>query len=155
MPSKNNHNKSVGSTIERSNDRIDQTGEVFTPMELVYQMVDEILDPMYTGDPEIDWRRTFLDNSCGDGNFPYALLQRLTSHRPGGWGVDPKFARDNMIYCVEYMEDNHREMCNRLGVDVTHPHYVHADATTYHYRFDGSPPVDKEPEPPSLEAFFV
>ena len=30
---KNKHNETVGSDIERSDDRIDQTGEVFTPMD--------------------------------------------------------------------------------------------------------------------------
>ena len=150
--SKNKHNKNVGSAIDRSDDRIDQTGEVFTPMSLCYEMVDEILDGLYTGDDEIDWRRTFLDNSAGSGNFPYALLQRLTSHRPGGWGIPEKFVLDNMIYCVEFMADNHAELCERLGVSVDHPHYVNADATTYHYRFDGTPAVE---QPVTLDAFFA
>ena len=39
---KNKHNISVGSEIERSNERIDLTGEVFTPMELCVEMVNEI-----------------------------------------------------------------------------------------------------------------
>ena len=33
--SKNKHNKNVGSAIDRSDDRINETGEVFTPHELV------------------------------------------------------------------------------------------------------------------------
>ena len=41
---KNKHNAKVGSTVERSDDRIKSTGEVFTPMELVYEMIDEISD---------------------------------------------------------------------------------------------------------------
>ena len=39
---KNKHNILVGSEIERSNERIDLTGEVFTPMELCVEMVNEI-----------------------------------------------------------------------------------------------------------------
>lgn len=40
--SKNTHNEMVGSEIVRSDDRIDQTGEVFTPAELCASMVSEI-----------------------------------------------------------------------------------------------------------------
>ena len=46
--SKNKHNQNVGSSIERSDDRINETGEVFTPMELCYQMVDEIPERIMT-----------------------------------------------------------------------------------------------------------
>ena len=134
--SKNKHNKTVGSAIERSNERIDQTGEVFTPMELCYRMVDEI--------PEETMRNpesTFLDNSAGSGNFPYALLDRLVNK----YGHDRQHVLDNMLYCVEYMADNHAELCARLGVSVDHPHYVNADAMSYDYSFG---------QPVGLEAFF-
>ena len=57
---KNKHNKLVGSDIERSDERIDLTGEVFTPMELCNIMVDEI--PLHIlKNPD----STFLDNSAG------------------------------------------------------------------------------------------
>ena len=133
---KNKHNKNVGSAIERSDDRINQTGEVFTPMELCYQMVDEI--------PEETMRNpesTFLDNSAGSGNFPYALLDRLVNK----YGHDRQHVLDNMLYVVEFMEDNHAELCERLGVSVDHPHYVCADALEYDYSFG---------EPVGLESFF-
>ena len=39
---KNKHNIDVGSTIERSDERIKVTQEVFTPMELVESMVNDI-----------------------------------------------------------------------------------------------------------------
>ena len=42
MPVKNTHNKNVGSSIDRSNERIDVTGEVFTPLELCTKMVNEL-----------------------------------------------------------------------------------------------------------------
>ena len=37
---KNRHNKLVGSKIERSDDRIDTTAEVFTPLEVCIKMVN-------------------------------------------------------------------------------------------------------------------
>ena len=62
--SKNKHNQEVGSTIERSDERIKVTQEVFTPMELVEYMIDDI-DIELLKDPE----STFIDNSAGCGNF--------------------------------------------------------------------------------------
>ena len=51
-----------------------------------------------------------------------------------------------MLYAVELMEDNHKEMCDRLGVEVDHPHYICHDALTYDYSFG---------EPVGLEAFMI
>ena len=53
---------------------------------------------------------------------------------------------NNMLYAVELMEDNHKEMCDRLGVEVDHPHYICHDALTYDYSFG---------EPVGLEAFMI
>ena len=131
---KNKHNENVGSDIERSNERIDQTGEVFTPMELCREMVNELPLEMLQNPKSI-----FLDNSAGHGNFLIALRDRLLEYH------ELSHILDNMLYAVEYMEDNHAELCERLGVSTTHPHYVRADATTYDYSFG---------EPIGLEAFF-
>ena len=131
---KNTHNENVGSDIVRSSERIDETGEVFTPMELCREMVNELpLDKLQ------DPKSTFLDNSAGHGNFLIALRDKLLEYH------ELSHILDNMLYAVEFMEDNHAELCERLGVPVTHPHYVRADATTYDYSFG---------EPVGLEAFF-
>jgi len=124
MSKKNQHNQTVGSTVERTDERIDQTGEVFTPPELCKQMVDEIaLDVIKNP------KSTFLDNSAGSGNFMVALLNRLKEYH------SEEHIVNNMLYVVELMEDNHKEICERLGVSTDHPHYVCADALTYHYSF--------------------
>ena len=132
---KNKHNKLVGSDIERSDERIDLTGEVFTPMELCNIMVDEIpLNILKNPDS------TFLDNSAGSGNFMIALRERLKEYH------SEEHIVNNMLYAVELMEDNHKEMCDRLGVEVDHPHYICHDALTYDYSFG---------EPVGLEAFMI
>ena len=132
---KNKHNKLVGSDIERSDERIDLTGEVFTPMELCNIMVDEIpLNILKNPDS------TFLDNSAGSGNFMIALRERLKEYH------SEEHIVNNMLYAVELMEDNHKEMCDRLGVEVDHPHYICHDALTYDYSFG---------EPVGLEKFMV
>lgn len=128
---KNNHNKDVGSNVERSDDRIASTDEVFTPMEVCREMVNEIsLDVLRNS------RSTFIDNSAGHGNFLIALRDKLLEYH------ELPHILDNMLYAVEYMEDNHAELCERLGVSVDHPHYVRADALTYDYSFGESIGLD-------------
>ena len=132
--SKNKHNETVGSDVVRSDERIDQTGEVFTPADLCASMVSEIPESTLK-----DPKSTFLDNSAGSGNFLLALQTELLKYH------DLTHINDNMLFAVELMEDNHAEMCNKLGVSVDHPHYVCANALEYDYSFG---------EPVGLEAFF-
>lgn len=122
--SKNKHNESVGSEVVRSDERIAETGEVFTPAELCDQMVSEIPESIVK-----DPNSTFLDNSAGSGNFLVALQRRLQKYH------SLQHINDNMLYCVELMEDNHAELCNRLGVSTAHPHFVCANALEYDYSF--------------------
>ena len=125
---KNKHNQNVGSNIERSDDRIDSTGEVFTPLELCELMVNRIpLD-------------TLKDPAAGNGNFMIALRDRLKEYH------SEDYILNNMLYAIELMEDNHQEMCDRLGISVDHPHYVCANALEYDYSFG---------EPIGLEAFMT
>ena len=121
---KNKHNIEVGSEIERSDERIKETQEVFTPMDLVESMIDDI-----SADILKDPYSTFIDNSDRCGNFLIALKNRLCEYHT------EEHILNNMLYAVEYMEDNHRELCSRLGVPLDHPHYVCADALEYDYSF--------------------
>jgi hypothetical protein len=131
---RNRHNKQLGSEVDRSDARIDKTGEVFTPMELCMQMVNKIsLEELQ------DPKSTFLDPSAGNGNFMVAMKERLLHYH------SEQHVLDHMLYAVELMEDNHKEMCERLGVGVDHPHYICHDALTYDYSFG---------EPVGLEQFF-
>ena len=135
MSNKNQHNLQSGSNITRSNERIDSTGEVFTPMELCTAMVNETPEHILK-DPS----STFLDNSAGSGNFIVALQTKLREYH------SLEHINNNMLYAVELMEDNHKELCDRIGVSITHPHYVCANALEYDYSFC---------EPIGLEAFFT
>ena len=131
---KNSHNLSVGSEIERTNERIDQTGEVFTPLELCREMVNELPIDILKNP-----KSTFLDNSAGNGNFLVALKTKLLQYH------SEDHVLNHMLYAVEMMPDNHKEMCERLGVDINHSHYVCHDALTYDYSFG---------KPVGLEQFF-
>ena len=123
MP-KNKHNENVGSSITRTDERIDSTGEVFTPAELCAEMVSEIPESILKNE-----NSTFLDNSAGSGNFLLALQTELLKYH------ELSHINDNMLYAVELMPDNHAELCEKLGVSVDHPHYVCANALEYDYSF--------------------
>ena len=131
----NEHNIKVGSEIERSAERIDETGEIFTPLELCADMVRSI-----NVDILKDPNSTFIDNSAGSGNFLVVLKDILKEYH------SEEHILNNMLYAVELMKDNHKEMCDRLGVPVDHKHYVCHDALTYDYSFG---------EPVGLEAFMI
>ena len=86
-----------------------------------------------------DPKSTFIDNSAGCGNFLIALKNRLCQYHT------EDHILNHMLYAVEMMEDNHKELCARLGVSTTHPNYVCADALLYDYSFG---------EPVGVEQFF-
>ncbi len=135
MSNKNKHNKSVGSSIERSNERLKVSGEFFTPLSLCSKIVNDIpLDTLKNPESK------FLDNSAGNGSFLLALTIILKEYH------SEEHIKDNMLYAVELMEDNHKELCKRLGVSVDHKHYICANALEYDYSFG---------EPVGLENFMI
>ena len=86
---KNKHNIETGSEIERSDERIKETQEVFTPMDLVESMIDDI-----SVDILKDPNSTFIDNSAGCGNFLIALKNRLCEYHT------EEHVLNHMIYAV-------------------------------------------------------
>ena len=147
-------NRSYMSGVERDKIRVKKTAEVFTPTRLVQKRLDrmEVNDSNSFLNPNI----TFLDNSCGDGQFLSEVIIR-------------KMERSNCTleqalsttYGVEFMEDNIKLCKERLAGpnptqeiwDILDKNIVHADALTYHYRFDGTPPTMSESELKSQEFF--
>ena len=129
---KNLHNQKVGSAIERSDERIAETQEVFTPMQLCHETVNEIPEEILRNSDS-----TFLDNSAGSGNFVVALIDKLSEYH------DREHVINQMVYSVELMPDNHKELCARIGVRINHPHYVCADALEYDYSFGEAIGVEK------------
>ena len=126
----------------RSEERKKSLGEVFTPPELVEEMLDQLPPEVWT-----DHTKTFLDNSCGNGNFLVAVLDRLLNTDP-----DPLNALSR-VHGVDIMQDNVDECRERLASRMADPsdprvsdiltqNIVCADGLRYHYRFDGSAPYD-------------
>ena len=116
-------------TITRSKQRVKITGEVFTPMELCLQMVREIPKEKLR-----DPNTTYLDNSCGDGNFLVALYEILTKE----FGHDGTHVLNHQLYGVDLMPDNISTVRDRLNIMPNTPawdHIVCHDALTYDYSF--------------------
>ncbi len=127
------------SGVERERNRIKATGEVFTPSPLV----EEILDKM---DQELfkDSTKTFLDPSCGDGQFLASVLYRKLEN-----GIDFEQALST-IYGVDLMEDNVEEtrtrlLCGREDLrHIVNKNIVCHDGLTYDYSFNGTNKTDAE-----------
>tara|TARA_Y100000389_G_scaffold202034_1_gene246288 strand:- start:871 stop:1344 length:474 start_codon:yes stop_codon:yes gene_type:complete len=127
------------SGVERERNRVKATGEVFTPTPLVEEILDKMNQSLFT-DPE----KTFLDPSCGDGQFLASVLYRKLEN-----GIDFETALST-IYGVDLMQDNvelcrERLLCGREDLRwIVDKNIVQADGLRYHYRFDDSHPYDEE-----------
>jgi ubiquinone/menaquinone biosynthesis C-methylase UbiE len=120
--------KEIEKQKSKGSDRVKKTGEVFTPIDLCVRMIREI-----PKEKLINPDSTFLDNSCGDGNFLVALLKILSKYH------DREHVLSNMIYGVDLMPDNVARVKERLGLTPDHTgwnHIVCADGLTYDYEFN-------------------
>lgn len=127
------------SGVERDQARVKATGEVFTPTELVQEILDQLPQDLFK-----DPARTYLDPSCGDGQFLSEVLIRKIEN-----GQDFATALST-IYGVDLMPDNvrlcqDRLLCGREDLrHIVERNIVCADGLRYHYRFDGSDPYATE-----------
>lgn len=130
-------NRKYMSGIERDKLRIKQTAEVFTPTPLVQEMLDKLEqeDPTLFSDPT----KTFLDNSCGDGQFLSEVIIRKIERS----GITLKQALST-TYGVDLMEDNVNECRERLAgpnptpeiLEIVNKNIICHDALTYDYTFE-------------------
>jgi len=130
-------NREYMSGVERDKLRIKQTAEVFTPTLLVQEMLDKLEenDPTLFSDPT----KTFLDNSCGDGQFLSEVVIRKMKR--SGCSLEQAL---KTTYGVELMEDNVYECRIRLSgpnptqeiMEIVNKNIVCHDALTYNYSFE-------------------
>ena len=142
-------NRTYMGGVERDKLRVKATGEVFTPTPLVREILGQIPIGQFT-DPD----KTFLDNSCGDGQFLGEVLIRKMEN---GSSFE---AALSTIYGVDLMEDNvdlcrERLLCGRENLrHIVEQNIVCADGLRYHYRFDDSHPYDDEVNAKQKEDHF-
>ena len=145
-------NHSYMSGIQRDKLRVKETAEVFTPTLLVQEMLDNLPHELFE-----DFTKTFLDPSCGDGQFISEVVIRKMER--SGCALEQALST---TYGVELMEDNVKLCKERLAGptptqqiwDILDKNIVCADALTYHYRFDGTHPTGSLTEI-KLDEFFT
>lgn len=94
------------SGVERTQERVKAYGEIFTPRDLV----NELLDKMVEHDEDVfkDPKRTFFDPTCGDGEFLAGVLYRRLEN-----GISLRIALKT-LYGMDIHEDNIEECHKRL-----------------------------------------
>jgi hypothetical protein len=123
-------NRDYMSGVERDHARVKATGEVFTPTQLVQEILDQLDASLF-----LDPTKTFIDPSCGDGQFlSEVLIRKLEA------GHDFATALGT-IYGVDLMADNVRLTQDRLlcGHEELRPiverNIVEANGLEYDYLF--------------------
>ena len=132
------------SGIERDKLRIKQTAEIFTKTELVQKMLDDFekLYPMAF----LDSSKTFIDNSCGDGQILSEVIIRKMEQ--SNCTLEKALST---TYGVEIMEDNVKLCKERLAgpnptmkiLKILDKNIVCADALTYDYSFGEPTGIEK------------
>jgi hypothetical protein len=130
-------NREYMSGVDRDKLRVKQTAEVFTPTPLVQEMLDKLEEsnPTLFSDPT----KTFLDNSCGDGQFLSEVVIRKMER--SGCTLEQAL---RTTYGVDLMEDNVNECRKRLAgpeptpeiIEILNRNIVCHDALTYDYSFE-------------------
>jgi type I restriction-modification system DNA methylase subunit len=138
-------NRSYMSGVDRDKLRVKATGEVFTPTPLVQQMLDK-LDPTLFKDTT----NTFLDNSCGDGQFlSEIIIRKLENGSTLEQALSTTYGVDLMIDNVELTRE--RLLCGHEEFRyIVNRNIVCHDALTYDYSFNGT----NENNPTPFESLF-
>lgn len=123
-------NRSYMSGVDREHVRVKATGEVFTPTPLVQEVLDQLPQEQFA-----DTTKTFLDPSCGDGQFLGEVLIRKMEN---GSTFEQALST---IYGVDLMQDNvelcrERLLCGREDlIHIVEQNIVCEDALRYQYHF--------------------
>jgi hypothetical protein len=125
------------SGIDRDKLRIKKTAEIFTPQPLVIEMLDKLEseNPELFTDPD----KTFIDNSCGDGEFLGEIVIRKMER--SGCSLEQALST---TYGVDLMEDNIEECKKRLAgpnptpeiLEILNKNIICADGLTFDYNFE-------------------
>jgi type I restriction-modification system DNA methylase subunit len=132
------------SGIERDKIRIKKTAEVFTPTELVNQVLDKLEEK----NPQLfsNSNKTFLDPACGDGQFLSEVV--IKKMEQSNCTLEKALST---TYGVEIMEDNVKLCKERLAgpnptmkiLKILDKNIVCADALTYDYSFGEPTGIEK------------
>lgn len=94
----------------KSKERSRAFGEVLTPIWLVNEMLD--LLEQENPDAFTDVEKTFLEPTCGTGNFVVEIYRRKLNHAKNSRELAEKALRS--LWCIELLEDNMFECRQRV-----------------------------------------
>jgi type I restriction-modification system DNA methylase subunit len=124
--------------IKRSKERIDLTGEVFTPLPLV----DEVLAKL----PEEVWatEKTFIDPAAGDGNFLvrvflFKLAEKSTVKQALETIYGVELMPDNVKHCKQRLLDlaeKYEKGARKKYQHIVDKNIVCADSLKYDFSFE-------------------
>jgi len=126
-------NRSYMSGVERDAVRVKATGEVFTPTELVQEILNQYPIEMFS-----EPGKTVIDPACGDGQFLGEVLIRKMEN---GSTFEQALST---VYGVDLMEDNvqlcrERLLCGREDLRaIVNRNIVCHNALEYDYSFNGT-----------------
>lgn len=97
------------SGIIKSNQRVKDFGEVFTPIWVVNEMLDALEKE---SDAFSDVSKTFLEPTCGTGNFVVEIYRRKLNRCKNDKTKAEQALRS--LWCIELLEDNMMECRQRV-----------------------------------------
>ena len=123
-------NRTYMGGVERDKLRVKATGEVFTPTPLVQQILEKLPLEQFQ-----DPAKTFLDNSCGDGQFlGEVLIRKIENGSTFEQALRTIYGVDLMLDNVKLCQD--RLLCGQEHLrHIVERNIVCADALTYDYSF--------------------
>lgn len=134
-------NRTYMGGVERDKLRVKATGEVFSSTPLVQEILEKFPLEQFT-----DPAKTFLDPSCGDGQFLSEILIRKIEN---GSTFEEALST---IYGVDLMIDNvdlcrERLLCGREDLRyIVEKNIQCKDALKYGYKFEAMGPARRETE---------
>ena len=118
--------------LTKSKERIQKYGEVFTPLNIISQMLDTLPPKIFMPD------KTFLEPTCGEGAFIVEILKRkfanckkrkdYTVALQSVYGME--LQADNVEICIQNIID----LCNlyfkltKAEIEIINDHIIQADS---------------------------
>ena len=123
-------NRSYMSGVDREKSRVKSTGEVFTPTPLVQEILDKLQQDVFT-----DPTKTFLDPTCGDGQFlGEVLIRKMENGSTFEEALSTTYGVDLMIDNVDLCRE--RLLCGRNDLrHIVEKNIVCHNGLTYEYNF--------------------
>lgn len=136
--------------IKRSKERIVETNEIFTSLDIVLFGLENTYPEEYFKDPTI----TYCDSCAGEGVWLVGMALLRMKH-----GLNHEDAVST-LYSIDYMTDNTEATLIRLSGNILSlrqklsNNFAAADSLRYHRRWDNTFPYDDEAKEQEFEKRF-